>query len=78
MIDIKLILSSQLLLGQVLVGSVDCQLYQSLCQSQNVRAYPEIRLYSSNTKANHYMSVSLHLFIKSSVNVMLIFWRAEN
>ncbi|CAG02636.1 unnamed protein product, partial [Tetraodon nigroviridis] len=47
---------SRLLSGQVLVGSVDCQLYQSLCQSQNVRAYPEIRLYSSNTKPDRYMS----------------------
>uniref|UniRef100_A0A674NY36 DnaJ homolog subfamily C member 10 n=1 Tax=Takifugu rubripes TaxID=31033 RepID=A0A674NY36_TAKRU len=49
---------ARLLLGQVLVGSVDCQRYQSLCQNQNVRAYPEIRLYSSNMKPDHYMSYS--------------------
>uniref|UniRef100_A0A8P4GP67 DnaJ homolog subfamily C member 10 n=1 Tax=Dicentrarchus labrax TaxID=13489 RepID=A0A8P4GP67_DICLA len=41
---------ARLLSGQILVGSVDCQRFQSFCQSQNVRAYPEIRLYSGNAR----------------------------
>ncbi|XP_037095863.1 dnaJ homolog subfamily C member 10 isoform X1 [Syngnathus acus] len=32
--------------GHILVGSVDCQRFQSFCQSQNVRSYPELRLYT--------------------------------
>lgn len=65
-INIKLSCTSfQLLSGQVLVGSVDCQRYQSLCQSQNVRAYPEIRLYSSNMRPDHYMWVYVYLFKNS-------------
>ncbi|PWA13779.1 hypothetical protein CCH79_00017144 [Gambusia affinis] len=36
--------------GQILVGSVDCQRFQTFCQSQGVRAYPEVRLYSGNTR----------------------------
>lgn len=48
----------QLLSGQILVGSVDCQRFQSFCQSQNVRAYPEIRLYPSNNRQpDRYMYV---------------------
>lgn len=39
---------ARMLSGQIQVGSVDCQMYQSFCQSQNVRAYPEIRVYPSN------------------------------
>uniref|UniRef100_A0A3Q1AR92 DnaJ homolog subfamily C member 10 n=1 Tax=Amphiprion ocellaris TaxID=80972 RepID=A0A3Q1AR92_AMPOC len=39
---------ARLLSGQILVGSVDCQRFQSFCQSQSVRAYPEIRLYPGN------------------------------
>uniref|UniRef100_A0A8P4K3E6 DnaJ homolog subfamily C member 10 n=1 Tax=Dicentrarchus labrax TaxID=13489 RepID=A0A8P4K3E6_DICLA len=42
---------ARLLSGQILVGSVDCQRFQSFCQSQNVRAYPEIRLYSGNARS---------------------------
>eukprot|EP00064_Thunnus_orientalis_P004107 superscaffoldBa00000362_g4118 len=41
---------ARLLSGQILVGSVDCQRYQSFCQGQNVRAYPEVRLYPGNTR----------------------------
>ncbi|XP_057707537.1 dnaJ homolog subfamily C member 10 isoform X2 [Corythoichthys intestinalis] len=37
---------ARMLSGQVAVGSVDCQRFRSFCQSQDVRAYPEIRLYS--------------------------------
>lgn len=54
----SLFLTSQLLTGQILVGSVDCQRFQTLCQSQGVRAYPEIRLYLSNTRQpDHFMYV---------------------
>nr|XP_061826959.1 dnaJ homolog subfamily C member 10-like [Nerophis lumbriciformis]XP_061826960.1 dnaJ homolog subfamily C member 10-like [Nerophis lumbriciformis]XP_061826961.1 dnaJ homolog subfamily C member 10-like [Nerophis lumbriciformis]XP_061826962.1 dnaJ homolog subfamily C member 10-like [Nerophis lumbriciformis]XP_061826963.1 dnaJ homolog subfamily C member 10-like [Nerophis lumbriciformis] len=41
---------ARMLAGQILVGSVDCQRFQSFCQSQHVRAYPEIRLYSGSTR----------------------------
>lgn len=44
------VITLQLLSGQILVGSVDCQRFQSFCQSQNVKAYPEIRLYPDNTR----------------------------
>uniref|UniRef100_A0A8P4K6I8 DnaJ homolog subfamily C member 10 n=1 Tax=Dicentrarchus labrax TaxID=13489 RepID=A0A8P4K6I8_DICLA len=44
---------ARLLSGQILVGSVDCQRFQSFCQSQNVRAYPEIRLYSGNARQSY-------------------------
>ncbi|XP_038148385.1 dnaJ homolog subfamily C member 10 isoform X2 [Cyprinodon tularosa] len=36
--------------GQILVGSLDCQRFQTFCQSQGVRAYPEVRLYAGSTK----------------------------
>ncbi|CAL8240951.1 unnamed protein product [Merluccius merluccius] len=36
---------ARLVAGHVMVGSMDCQKHQSFCQSQGVRAYPEIRLY---------------------------------
>ncbi|KAA8588403.1 hypothetical protein FQN60_001597, partial [Etheostoma spectabile] len=50
-------LCSTLLSGQILVGSVDCQRFQSFCQGQNVRAYPEIRLYPGNTRqSDRFMS----------------------
>lgn len=35
--------------GMISAGSVDCQKYQSFCQSESVRAYPEIRLYPQNS-----------------------------
>uniref|UniRef100_A0A3P8UKT9 Thioredoxin domain-containing protein n=1 Tax=Cynoglossus semilaevis TaxID=244447 RepID=A0A3P8UKT9_CYNSE len=41
---------ARLVSGQIQVGSMDCQRFQSFCQSQGVRAYPEIRLYSGNTR----------------------------
>uniref|UniRef100_A0A8C9WWJ4 DnaJ homolog subfamily C member 10 n=1 Tax=Sander lucioperca TaxID=283035 RepID=A0A8C9WWJ4_SANLU len=44
---------ARLLSGQILVGSVDCQRFQSFCQGQNVRAYPEIRLYPGNTRQSY-------------------------
>ncbi|XP_032385423.1 dnaJ homolog subfamily C member 10 [Etheostoma spectabile] len=48
---------ARLLSGQILVGSVDCQRFQSFCQGQNVRAYPEIRLYPGNTRqSDRFMS----------------------
>ena len=48
----------QLLSGQILVGSVDCQRFQTFCQSQGVRAYPEIRLYPGNARQpDRYMYV---------------------
>uniref|UniRef100_A0A8C7YQL7 DnaJ homolog subfamily C member 10 n=1 Tax=Oryzias sinensis TaxID=183150 RepID=A0A8C7YQL7_9TELE len=40
---------ARLVAGQILVGSVDCQRFQTFCQSQGVRGYPEIRLYPGNT-----------------------------
>uniref|UniRef100_A0AAX7TDI0 DnaJ homolog subfamily C member 10 n=1 Tax=Astatotilapia calliptera TaxID=8154 RepID=A0AAX7TDI0_ASTCA len=44
---------ARLLSGQILVGSVDCQRFQSFCQSQSVRAYPEIRLYPGNSRQSY-------------------------
>ncbi|KAG7219681.1 hypothetical protein INR49_004541 [Caranx melampygus] len=41
---------ARMLSGQILVGSVDCQRFQSFCQSQGVRAYPELRLYPGNAR----------------------------
>uniref|UniRef100_A0A8C7YQN5 DnaJ homolog subfamily C member 10 n=1 Tax=Oryzias sinensis TaxID=183150 RepID=A0A8C7YQN5_9TELE len=48
---------ARLVAGQILVGSVDCQRFQTFCQSQGVRGYPEIRLYPGNTlQPNRYTS----------------------
>ncbi|CAJ1078895.1 dnaJ homolog subfamily C member 10 [Xyrichtys novacula] len=48
---------ARMLSGLVQVGSVDCQQYQSFCRSQNVRAYPEIRVYPGNSRQpDRYMS----------------------
>ncbi|XP_056145377.1 dnaJ homolog subfamily C member 10 isoform X2 [Lampris incognitus] len=48
---------ARLVSGLVLVGSVDCQRHHSFCQSQGVRAYPEIRLYPHFTqRPDSYMS----------------------
>uniref|UniRef100_A0A672Z3T1 DnaJ homolog subfamily C member 10 n=1 Tax=Sphaeramia orbicularis TaxID=375764 RepID=A0A672Z3T1_9TELE len=41
---------ARLVSGQIMAGSVDCQRYQTFCQSQGVRAYPEIRLFSGSTR----------------------------
>ncbi|MCJ8732856.1 hypothetical protein PDJAM_G00216070 [Pangasius djambal] len=40
---------ARMLSGMISVGSVDCQKYHSFCQSESVRAYPEIRLYPQNS-----------------------------
>ncbi|XP_034041874.1 dnaJ homolog subfamily C member 10 isoform X2 [Thalassophryne amazonica] len=44
---------ARLLLGQILVGSVNCEQFHSFCQSVGVRAYPEIRLYPGSTHQPH-------------------------
>ncbi|XP_067843783.1 dnaJ homolog subfamily C member 10 isoform X2 [Heptranchias perlo] len=50
---------ARMLSGTVNVGSMDCQKYYSLCQKENVQAYPEIRLYPLNTNnAYKYYSYS--------------------
>uniref|UniRef100_A0A1A7YN79 DnaJ homolog subfamily C member 10 n=2 Tax=Iconisemion striatum TaxID=60296 RepID=A0A1A7YN79_9TELE len=50
---------ARMLSGQILVGSVDCQNFQTFCQGQGVRSYPEIRLYTGSTKQpDRYMSYS--------------------
>ncbi|KAK7938257.1 hypothetical protein WMY93_001583 [Mugilogobius chulae] len=41
---------ARLVSGQIHVGSVDCQRFQTFCQSQAVRAYPELRLYPSHSR----------------------------
>ncbi|XP_015214526.2 dnaJ homolog subfamily C member 10 [Lepisosteus oculatus] len=40
---------ARLLNGMISVGSVDCQKYHSFCHGENVRAYPEIRLFLQNS-----------------------------
>ncbi|XP_071370047.1 dnaJ homolog subfamily C member 10 [Centroberyx affinis] len=48
---------ARLLSGQILVGSLDCQRFQSFCQSQGVKSYPEVRLYPQNSRQpDRYMS----------------------
>ncbi|KAF7216180.1 dnaJ homolog subfamily C member 10 [Nothobranchius furzeri] len=48
---------ARMLSGQILVGSLDCQHFQTFCRDQGVRAYPEIRLYTGSTKQpDRYMS----------------------
>uniref|UniRef100_A0A8C2ESX3 DnaJ homolog subfamily C member 10 n=1 Tax=Cyprinus carpio TaxID=7962 RepID=A0A8C2ESX3_CYPCA len=42
---------ARMLSGIVNVGTVDCQKHHSFCQGENVRAYPEIRLFPQNS--NH-------------------------
>uniref|UniRef100_A0A3B3ZUP4 DnaJ homolog subfamily C member 10 n=1 Tax=Periophthalmus magnuspinnatus TaxID=409849 RepID=A0A3B3ZUP4_9GOBI len=44
---------ARLVSGQINVGSVDCQRFQTFCQSEGVRAYPELRLYSTGFKKMH-------------------------
>ncbi|XP_030642047.1 dnaJ homolog subfamily C member 10 isoform X2 [Chanos chanos] len=41
---------ARMLSGMVKVGTVDCQKFHSFCQRENVRAYPEIRLFPPNTQ----------------------------
>lgn len=45
---------ARMLSGHILVGSVDCQQFSWFCQNQNVRAYPEIRVYSNTRKPDQY------------------------
>uniref|UniRef100_A0A672NZ58 DnaJ homolog subfamily C member 10 n=1 Tax=Sinocyclocheilus grahami TaxID=75366 RepID=A0A672NZ58_SINGR len=40
---------ARMLSGIVNVGTVDCQKHHSFCQGENVRAYPEIRLFPQNS-----------------------------
>ncbi|XP_067266519.1 dnaJ homolog subfamily C member 10 [Chanodichthys erythropterus] len=40
---------ARMLSGIVNVGTVDCQRHHSFCQSESVRAYPEIRLFPQNS-----------------------------
>uniref|UniRef100_A0AAR2K206 DnaJ homolog subfamily C member 10 n=1 Tax=Pygocentrus nattereri TaxID=42514 RepID=A0AAR2K206_PYGNA len=40
---------ARMLSGMINVGTVDCQKYHSFCQGENVRAYPEIRLFPQNS-----------------------------
>ncbi|KAI1899502.1 hypothetical protein AGOR_G00062460 [Albula goreensis] len=48
---------ARLVNGMINVGTVDCQKYHSFCQKENVRAYPEIRLFPQGTNnQNHYQS----------------------
>ncbi|XP_053733003.1 dnaJ homolog subfamily C member 10 [Synchiropus splendidus] len=48
---------ARMLSGDILVGSVDCQRFQSFCRDQGVRAYPELRLYPIKPKkANQVIS----------------------
>ncbi|KAG8124850.1 hypothetical protein E2320_020123 [Naja naja] len=45
-----------LLNGLIVVGSVDCQKYFSLCHQENIQGYPEIRLFpqKSSSSYQHY------------------------
>ncbi|RMC18488.1 hypothetical protein DUI87_04377 [Hirundo rustica rustica] len=47
---------ARMLNGLISVGSVDCQKYYSFCHQENVRGYPEIRLFpqKSNTAHQYY------------------------
>ncbi|KAF3843692.1 hypothetical protein F7725_002541 [Dissostichus mawsoni] len=48
---------ARMLSGQIQVGSVDCKRFQTFCQNQGVRAYPEIRLYLGDPRnADRYMT----------------------
>lgn len=41
---------ARMLSGVIRVGTVDCQKHHSFCQTQGVRAYPEVRLYPQNSQ----------------------------
>uniref|UniRef100_U3FX44 DnaJ homolog subfamily C member 10 n=1 Tax=Micrurus fulvius TaxID=8637 RepID=U3FX44_MICFL len=47
---------ARLLNGLIVVGSVDCQKYFSLCHQENIQGYPEIRLFpqKSSSSYQHY------------------------
>ncbi|XP_076858306.1 dnaJ homolog subfamily C member 10 [Brachyhypopomus gauderio] len=44
---------ARMLSGMVNVGTVDCQKHHSFCQSESVRAYPEIRLFPQTSGHRH-------------------------
>ncbi|XP_072300100.1 dnaJ homolog subfamily C member 10-like [Eucyclogobius newberryi] len=44
---------ARLVSGQIHVGSVDCQRFQTFCHSVGVRGYPELRLYSAGSRKTH-------------------------
>uniref|UniRef100_A0A7N8X3M5 DnaJ homolog subfamily C member 10 n=1 Tax=Mastacembelus armatus TaxID=205130 RepID=A0A7N8X3M5_9TELE len=60
---------ARMLSGQILVGSVDCQQFQSFCQSQSVRAYPEIRLYPGNARQPDRYTYVSHFTILVSISL---------
>lgn len=61
------LLPLQMVSGQILVGSLDCQRFQTFCQSQGVRAYPEVRLYAGSTKQpDRYASVPRQMEVRVS------------
>uniref|UniRef100_A0A8D0HRS0 DnaJ homolog subfamily C member 10 n=1 Tax=Sphenodon punctatus TaxID=8508 RepID=A0A8D0HRS0_SPHPU len=45
---------ARLLNGLIVVGSVDCQKYFSLCHQENVQGYPEIRLFPQKSMTDHH------------------------
>uniref|UniRef100_A0AAY4ERN4 DnaJ homolog subfamily C member 10 n=1 Tax=Denticeps clupeoides TaxID=299321 RepID=A0AAY4ERN4_9TELE len=48
---------ARMLNGMISAGSVDCQKHHGFCQGENVRAYPEIRLYPQNSnRGDQYQS----------------------
>ncbi|XP_045152176.1 dnaJ homolog subfamily C member 10 [Echinops telfairi] len=48
---------ARMLIGQINVGSVDCQQYHSFCVQENVQSYPEIRFFPpKSNKAYEYHS----------------------
>ncbi|OXB75805.1 UNVERIFIED_CONTAM: hypothetical protein H355_009616 [Colinus virginianus] len=44
---------ARMLNGLISVGSVDCQKFYSFCHQENVRGYPEIRLFPQKSSATH-------------------------
>ena len=46
----------------VTVASVDCQVHQSVCKDKQIRGYPSIRVYKSNSHANDFELVFFNLF----------------
>ncbi|XP_013919987.1 PREDICTED: dnaJ homolog subfamily C member 10 [Thamnophis sirtalis] len=44
---------ARLLNGLIVVGSVDCQKYFSLCHQENIQGYPEIRLFPQKSASSY-------------------------
>lgn len=55
-----------MLSGIVNVGSVDCQKHHSICQGENVRAYPEIRLFPQNSNRRDQYQYVFRTFCNSN------------